>query len=96
MSLKISLSVLLSASIIVGLSVPATGADNPDILEPCRLSEPAFTGPHSKGSPIQNNMTPFIGTVNVAIIPLDFHNASATPKMSIRNYKKSLADAVAS
>jgi hypothetical protein len=40
-------------------------------------------------------MTPFVGTVNVAVIPLDFYNAPATPKMSIRNYKKSLKKAVA-
>jgi hypothetical protein len=93
MKTKKFLAGALAIVFLLGIQIPAKAAFVASGIEQCRMSEPRFTGPHSKGFPIQNNMTPYTGVVNVAIIPIDFHNAPATSKMSISKYKKSLRNA---
>ena len=59
--------------------------DNVDL---CKIPEYTWTGPHSKGFPIRNNDVPYSGIVNVAVIPIDFSDATSNGMSSLSTYKK--------
>lgn len=66
-----------------------------DNLEQCKIPEYTWTGPHSKGFPIRNNDVPYQGQVNVAVIFIDFSNATSEGTRPISEYQKELNNAVA-
>lgn len=66
-----------------------------DDISKCRIPEDVFTGPHAKGFPITKNSVPYTGTVNVAVVPVDFDNAPGGSRETLKKYIDSLNNAVA-
>lgn len=65
-----------------------------DNLEACKVPEQTWTGPHAKGFPIRNNDVPYQGTVNVAVVFIDFSNATSEGTSPISEYQQQFKKAI--
>lgn len=60
-----------------------------DSVEKCKVPD-VWTGPASKGFPIRNNEVPYLGDVNVAVVPIDFSDAPGEKDFPISTYATEL------
>lgn len=69
-----------------------TFVDNVDI---CKIPEYTWTGPHAKGFPIRNNDVPYQGKVTIAVVFIDFSNATSEGMSPLSEYQKELNNSIA-
>lgn len=65
-----------------------------DNVETCKVPEHTWTGPHAKGFPIRNNDVPYQGKVTIAVVFIDFSNATSEGTRPLSEYQKELNNSV--
>jgi hypothetical protein len=72
-----------------GAAEPYSSVTFVDDVAKCKISDPGNEW-YSKGFPIRGNEVPYLGQVNIAVVPIDFSNASGNTEPPLKDFKEML------